>query len=41
MTTPLIELRQVSKRFEKKLDAAGKLARALGADVREEVVHAV
>jgi len=41
MTTPLIELRRISKRFEKNLDAAGKLARALGADVREEVVHAV
>ncbi len=41
MTTPVLELRQVSRRFEKKLDAAGRLAQKLGADVREEVVHAV
>jgi oligopeptide/dipeptide ABC transporter ATP-binding protein len=40
-TPPAIELRGVSKRFEKRLDLAGKLARALGAPVREEVVHAV
>jgi peptide/nickel transport system ATP-binding protein len=38
---PMFELRGVSKRFEKRLDFAGKLARALGARVREEVVHAV
>ncbi len=38
---PIIELRGVSRRFEKKLDFAGKLARRLGAPVREEVVHAV
>lgn len=41
MNTPLLELKQVSKRFEKKLDLAGKLARALGANLREETVHAV
>ncbi len=39
--TPMVELRQVSRRFAKKLDIAAKLARKLGADVREEVVHAV
>jgi peptide/nickel transport system ATP-binding protein len=37
----LLELRAVSKRFAKTLDAAGKIARRLGANVREEVVHAV
>jgi peptide/nickel transport system ATP-binding protein len=39
--TPLIELRGVSKRFAKSLDLAEKIARKLGAKVREEVVHAV
>ena len=39
--TALLELRGVTKRFEKKLDAAGKMARALGAPLREETVHAV
>ena len=38
--TPLLELRGVSKRFVKTLDAAGRIARRLGANVREEVVHA-
>jgi peptide/nickel transport system ATP-binding protein len=38
---PIVELRGVSRRFEKKLDFAGRLARRLGAPVREEVVHAV
>jgi peptide/nickel transport system ATP-binding protein len=38
---PLIELRGVSKRFVKSLDLAEKIARKLGASVREEVVHAV
>jgi peptide/nickel transport system ATP-binding protein len=37
----MIELRGVSRRFSKKLDIAAKLARRLGADVREEIVHAV
>ncbi len=37
----MIELRDVSKRFEKKLDFAGKLLARLGAPIREEVVHAV
>ena len=39
--TPLIELRDISKRFVKELDLAAKLARKLGASVRKEVVHAV
>ncbi len=38
---PMIETRGVSKRFVKSLDLAAKIARKLGADVREEVVHAV
>src|SRR5262245_44947925 len=38
---PLLELRGVSKRFLKRLDAAAKIAHALGAGVREEIVHAV
>jgi len=41
MSTPIIELKGVSKRFSKKLDFAGKLAKKLGAPVREETVHAV
>jgi peptide/nickel transport system ATP-binding protein len=38
---PLLELRGVSKRFTKPLDAAARIANALGAGRREEVVHAV
>ncbi|MET0204007.1 MAG: ABC transporter ATP-binding protein [Casimicrobiaceae bacterium] len=38
---PLIELRGISKRFVKGLDLAAKLGNRLGANVREEVVHAV
>ena len=38
---PMVELRGVSRRFAKKLDIAAKLARKLGVDVKEEVVHAV
>ena len=38
---PLIELKGVSRRFVKTLDVAGKIAAKLGADVKEEVVHAV
>ena len=41
MKPPLLELWQVSKRFEKKLDMAGRVARALGATVRKETVHAL
>ncbi len=38
---PLIEIQGVSKRFVKRLDFAGKLARRLGAGLEEETVHAV
>ena len=38
---PLMEIDRVSKRFVKPLDLAEKIARRLGADVAEEVVHAV
>ena len=39
--SPIIELRGITKRFEKKLDIAGKIAQRLGAPIREEIVHAV
>jgi len=38
---PLVELRQVSKRFARPLDLAERMARSLGATVSERVVHAV
>ncbi|MGH1360412.1 MAG: ABC transporter ATP-binding protein [Burkholderiaceae bacterium] len=38
---PILSLRGLSKRFEKKLDIASRVASRLGADVRDEVVHAV
>ncbi|MBT8454829.1 MAG: ATP-binding cassette domain-containing protein [Rhodobacteraceae bacterium] len=41
MTTPIIELDGVSKRFVKKLDVAERFARRLGAKVEEHTVHAV
>lgn len=41
MSAPLLELKQISKRFEKKLDAVGKFARSMGANLKEETVHAV
>ena len=41
MTSPLVETRGVSKRFTKRLDVAGKIAQRLGANIREETVHAV
>ena len=41
MTTPIIELEGVSKRFVKKLDVAEKLARRIGVRVEEHTVHAV
>ncbi len=37
----LVELRGASKRFVKTLDVAARLGRRLGANVHEEVVHAV
>ncbi|MCT9124097.1 ATP-binding cassette domain-containing protein [Cupriavidus gilardii] len=39
--TPLLELRGVSKRFVKSLDAAARIANLFGAHAKEEVVHAV
>jgi peptide/nickel transport system ATP-binding protein len=41
VSVPLVELRGVSKRFSRPLDLAEKIARRLGADVRENVVHAL
>ena len=38
---PLLELRGVSKRFVKPLDAAARIANLFGAGARDEVVHAV
>lgn len=38
---PIIELRGITRRFEKKLDIAGRIAKRLGAPVRDEIVHAV
>jgi peptide/nickel transport system ATP-binding protein len=38
---PMIETQGLSKRFVKTLDLAARIARKLGADIREEVVHAV
>jgi len=38
---PLLELRRVSKRFVKRLDALTKAVNLLGAGYREQVVHAV
>ncbi|YCA79348.1 ATP-binding cassette domain-containing protein [Cupriavidus sp. JZ107] len=38
---PLLELRGVSKRFVKSLDAAARIANLFGAHAKEEVVHAV
>ena len=39
--TPLIEVKDISKRFVKRLDLAERIAKRLGANVHEEVVHAV
>ena len=38
---PLLELRGVSKRFVKSLDTVDRVSNLLGANMREEVVHAV
>ena len=40
-TGALLELRGVSKRFERRADLAGRIARKLGARVTDTVVHAV
>ncbi len=39
--TPVIEVRDLTKRFTKRLDLAGRIAHRLGANIHEEVVHAV
>lgn len=39
--TPLLDMRAVSKRFQKPRDVAARIAGMLGAPVRPEVVHAV
>ncbi|MBI3706852.1 MAG: ABC transporter ATP-binding protein [Proteobacteria bacterium] len=41
MSSPLIELKDVSRRFVKRLDLAAKVGNMLGAGMREEVVRAV
>jgi peptide/nickel transport system ATP-binding protein len=41
MTDALLEFREVSKRFVKRLDAVERLAKKLGAQVAEHTVHAV
>lgn len=38
---PLIEVKNLTRRFESRLDWAGRAARALGANVKDTVVHAV
>ncbi len=38
---PVLEIRNLSKKFVKPLDLAGKIAQKLGQNIREEVVHAV
>jgi peptide/nickel transport system ATP-binding protein len=40
-TSPLLELRSVSKRFVTKPDAAARLARVFGSPLREQTVHAL
>ncbi len=40
-TAPIIQVDHVTKRFVKHLDLAARIAQRFGADVREEVVHAV
>lgn len=41
LAQPLLEMRRVSKRFIKPLDAAAKIAKLFGARLKEETVHAV
>lgn len=38
---PILEIRNISKKFVKPLDFAEKIAQKLGSDIKEEVVHAV
>jgi peptide/nickel transport system ATP-binding protein len=41
MSSPILELKNISKQFARRLDLAGRVAQKLGADVKDEVVHAV
>ena len=41
MAAELLRLENVSKRFSRRIDLAGKIARRLGARVSEQTVHAV
>jgi oligopeptide/dipeptide ABC transporter ATP-binding protein len=41
MTTPIIDIAGVSKRFVRRLDMAERIARRLGAGIEERTVHAV
>lgn len=41
MPAPIVEAKGLSKLFVRRLDLAGRIAGSLGADVREEIVHAV
>jgi peptide/nickel transport system ATP-binding protein len=41
VTAPLLQLGGISKRFVKPVDVAGRIANWLGANLKEEVVHAV
>lgn len=41
MTAPILDIAEVSKRFENKPDLAGKIARRLGATVEDSTVHAL
>lgn len=41
MAEPLLTLSNISKRFSKRIDMAGQIARRLGAKVSEQTVHAV
>ena len=39
--TPILEVRQLTKNFVKRLDIAGRIAARFGSDLRDETVHAV
>ena len=41
VAAPLLELRGISKRFVRRLDLAGKIARKLGAKLSESTIHAL
>jgi peptide/nickel transport system ATP-binding protein len=41
VAAPMVELKGISKRFVKRLDLAGKIARRLGSSVSETTVHAL